>query len=42
VLQGGCIVECGRHAELLAQDGLYAHLWSLQFADSSEPQLEVA
>lgn len=42
VLQGGRIVESGRHAELLEQDGLYAHLWSLQFADSSELQLQVA
>jgi subfamily B ATP-binding cassette protein MsbA len=33
VLQGGRIVESGRHGELLAQEGLYAHLWSLQFAD---------
>ena len=36
VLQGGRIVESGRHAELLAQGGLYAHLWSLQFADINE------
>ena len=42
VLQGGRIVESGRHAELLEQDGLYAHLWSLQFADSSELQMQVA
>jgi subfamily B ATP-binding cassette protein MsbA len=33
VLQGGRIVESGPHAALLAQGGLYAHLWSLQFAD---------
>jgi ATP-binding cassette, subfamily B, bacterial MsbA len=42
VLQGGRIVESGRHAELLEQDGLYAHLWSLQFTDSSEPLLQIA
>jgi subfamily B ATP-binding cassette protein MsbA len=36
VLQGGQIVETGRHGELLAQGGLYAHLWSLQFADLAE------
>jgi subfamily B ATP-binding cassette protein MsbA len=35
VLQGGRIAESGRHAELLEQDGLYAHLWSLQFADAA-------
>ncbi len=33
VLAGGRIVESGRHADLLAQEGLYAHLWSLQFAE---------
>lgn len=37
VLQGGRIVESGRHAELLAHGGLYAHLWSLQFADLKDP-----
>jgi subfamily B ATP-binding cassette protein MsbA len=42
VLQGGRIVESGRHAELLAQAGLYAHLWSLQFADAAEPVPELA
>jgi ATP-binding cassette, subfamily B, bacterial MsbA len=36
VLQGGRIVESGRHAELLARGALYAHLWSLQFADLAE------
>ncbi len=42
VLQDGQIVESGRHADLLAQDGLYAHLWSLQFAAGPAPQVLVA
>jgi len=35
-LQDGRIVEEGRHTDLLAQDGLYRHLWSLQFADQED------
>ena len=32
VLQKGTIAEIGSHAELLAHDGLYAHLYKIQFA----------
>jgi ATP-binding cassette, subfamily B, bacterial len=33
VVDGGTIVEQGRHAELIAQDGLYARFCRTQFAD---------
>ncbi|HTX78123.1 MAG TPA: ABC transporter ATP-binding protein [Longilinea sp.] len=36
VLKDGRIVEQGRHNDLLAQGGLYHHLWSLQFAEVDE------
>lgn len=30
VLEGGCVVECGDHASLLARGGVYARLWEAQ------------
>jgi ATP-binding cassette, subfamily B, bacterial MsbA len=41
VLQRGTIAEVGSHAELLARDGLYAHLYKIQFAvEDDAPALQ--
>ncbi len=37
VLDAGRLVECGRHAELLARGGLYAHLHNMQFRETQTP-----
>ncbi|WP_433625479.1 ABC transporter ATP-binding protein [Halomicrococcus sp. NG-SE-24] len=36
VLEGGRIVERGTHADLLEDDGLYAHLWGVQAGEIDE------
>ncbi len=37
VLDGGKVIESGTHADLLAHDGTYAHLYALQFAHDDRP-----
>ncbi|MEM9746727.1 MAG: ABC transporter ATP-binding protein [Actinomycetota bacterium] len=41
VLDEGCVVECGRHTDLVAQEGRYARMWS-QFHDAQEWRLRSA
>ncbi len=36
VLDAGCIVEQGRHSELLAKNGRYAQLYQLQFFNKTD------
>ncbi len=38
VVDGGRIVQMGKHDELVDQGGLYAHLYSLNFSDSDPTQ----
>ncbi|MDZ7691109.1 MAG: hypothetical protein U5K69_08225 [Balneolaceae bacterium] len=38
VMEEGEIVESGTHLELIERDGLYSHLYELQFRDLDEPE----
>ena len=40
VLRDGRVAERGRHAALLARDGLYARMWALQAEEQTEPEPE--
>ena len=42
VLQDGRVAERGRHAALLARDGLYARMWALQAEQETAPEAEIA
>ena len=42
VLRDGRVAERGRHAALLARDGLYARMWALQAEEQTEPEPEIA
>jgi ATP-binding cassette, subfamily B, heavy metal transporter len=39
VLSEGRVAERGRHAALLARDGLYARMWALQAEQETEPEI---
>ena len=39
VLRDGRVAERGRHAALLAHDGLYARMWALQAEQDAEPEI---
>jgi len=38
VLKDGSIIETGTHTDLIEQEGLYSHLYALQFRDLDEPK----
>ncbi len=42
VLDDGWLLELGTHDELLATDGLYAHLWRLQASERPRPEASSA
>ena len=39
VLESGTIVEIGNHDELMEKDGLYSHLYNMNFSVMDSPQI---
>ena len=40
VMESGRIVERGSHRDLLAQDGIYAHMWALQQQEEGDKEMD--
>jgi ABC-type multidrug transport system fused ATPase/permease subunit len=41
VVDGGRVVDQGKHEDLVGKDGLYRHLYELQFRDGGRASVDV-